>query len=102
MSDLLGEAVKDRPLNEILGNCLDRLLELSWLALLPKAGIFLVERNAAGVDYLSLVAERNLGEPITTLCSQVAFGHCLCGRAALFQKTVHANCVDHRHETLFE
>jgi PAS domain S-box-containing protein len=102
LNELLGAAVAPLPLDQILGNCLDILLRLSWLSLLPKAGIFLTETSADGRPELKLVAERNLGEPIRTLCAKVAFGHCLCGRAAHSRVSVHASCLDERHETLFD
>ncbi|MBT5188152.1 MAG: response regulator [Kordiimonadaceae bacterium] len=102
LSALLEEAIQPLPLDEVLGNCLDILLTLSWLSLLPKAGIFLTRQNPFGEEELELVAERNLGEPIKTLCSKVAFGHCLCGRAAMSKKSVHASCVDERHDITFD
>ena len=101
LNELLGAAVAPLPLDQVLGNCLDILLRLSWLSLLPKAGVFLAEPDETGRPELRLVAERNLGEPIKTLCAKVAFGHCLCGRAALTMSSVHASCVDERHETTF-
>lgn len=102
LNELLIEAVRPLPLHEVLGNCLDTLLRLSWLSLLPKAGIMLAEKDANGADVLRLVAERNLGEPILELCNQVSFGHCLCGRAALSKSSIHAECVDARHENTFD
>jgi diguanylate cyclase (GGDEF)-like protein/PAS domain S-box-containing protein len=96
---LLHLVLQDEPLETILEKSLDQLLSISWLALLPKMGIFLVDEAGAS---LKLVAERNLGPQITSLCAQVKFGHCLCGRAALQARTQHANCVDERHETRFD
>lgn len=102
MYDLLGEAVKPLPLPVVLGNCLDVLLKLSWLSLLPKGGIFITEKDKSGGRVLRLIAERNIGSKIKALCDTVPFGHCLCGRAAATRCSIHAKCIDHRHETRFE
>lgn len=77
------------------------MLVVSWLSLLPKAGVFLVARDPAGEEYLQLAAARNLG-PIATLCAKVRFGQCLCGRAATTRQPVHAACIDERHEQRFD
>lgn len=89
-------------LENMLEQCLDLLLSLSWLSLLPKGGIFLVSADKSTKPILNLVVEKNLGKQISTLCAQVAFGHCLCGRAALTKKPIHTSCVDERHETRFD
>ncbi|PCI39180.1 MAG: hypothetical protein COB46_09545 [Rhodospirillaceae bacterium] len=99
LNKVLHEAVRPLSLDEILGNCLDILLSLSWLSVLPKAGILISNQNQ---DELELVAERNLGDQITTLCAKVAFGYCLCGRAAATKQTQWASCIDERHEVMFE
>jgi diguanylate cyclase (GGDEF)-like protein/PAS domain S-box-containing protein len=96
---LLQVALEDAPLETTLNKCLDGLLSVSWLSILPKGGVLLKEPES---DVLKLVGNRNLGPQITKLCDKVAFGHCLCGRAAAQQATQHANCVDHRHETRFD
>ncbi|PHS78315.1 MAG: hypothetical protein COB59_07630 [Rhodospirillaceae bacterium] len=99
LNKILHEAVQPLALAMILGNCLDILLSLSWLSVLPKAGIFTSNQS---LDELELISERNLGEQITTLCAKVAFGYCLCGRAAATKQTQQASCIDERHEVMFE
>ncbi len=86
-------------LHDTLKQCLDVLLQTTWLSIEDKAGIFLVGDDQ---KTLELFVDRNLGNKITKLCSNVPFGHCLCGRAALLQATQHANCVDERHDIQFE
>lgn len=99
LNNLLHTALNRAPLIDVLLACLDILLSISWLSILPKGGIFLTE-SAARV--LKLVAQRNLSPELLTLCAQVPFGHCLCGRAASTRSLVHASCIDHRHENTFE
>ena len=91
LDKILEEVAKPLPLDIVLGNCLDILLKLEQLSLLPKAGIFLAESTKTGEQILRLVAERNLDQQIKTLCSKVEFGCCLCGRAAQSQKSIHAS-----------
>jgi len=87
------------PLKETLGKCLDVLLRTTWLRVQNKGGIFLVEGEQ---ETLKLVVEHNLGKKITSLCAEVKFGHCLCGRAAILKTIQHADCVDDRHDIKFE
>lgn len=101
LSELLRIAALPIPLDDLLGQSLDALLGLSWLSLLPKAGVFLVARDGKGEDYLQLAAGRNLG-PISELCAKVRFGQCLCGLTAASRQPTHAAHVDERHETWFE
>lgn len=101
LSELLRIATLPIPLEDLVSRSLDALLELSWLSLLPKAGVFLVARDAKGDNCLQLTAERNLG-PISEVCAQVRFGQCLCGMAAASRQLVHSAHVDERHETSFD
>ncbi len=72
--------------------------DVPWLGLLPKAGIFLT-RQKEDREVLELAAHKNMDGPLLHLCKGIAFGQCLCGRAAVTQKIQHAKCVDERHET---
>lgn len=80
-------------LSERLECCLDRLLSISWLTLLPKGGVFVMEATG-----LRLAANRNFSPEIRASCARVALGHCLCGRAAATATTLYAECVDQRHD----
>jgi PAS domain S-box-containing protein len=79
-----------------LERCLDKLMAISWLALLPKGGVFI---RAADADELRLVAARGLDAQIRQSCARVALGQCLCGRAAASGELLFASHVDERHET---
>ncbi len=89
------------PTEEMLAQCLDALLSLSWLTLLPKAGIFLVSSDQTGEALLRLVVSRNLGDAVEQGCAQVRMGHCLCGQVAQSGQVIHAHHIDERHEQLF-
>jgi diguanylate cyclase (GGDEF)-like protein/PAS domain S-box-containing protein len=98
LREILEIGIGDGELKERLGRCLDRLLGVSWLTLLPKGGIFDLPPDGQG---LRLVAERNLPDELLTRCARVQLGVCLCGRAAQAGATQFAHCVDHRHDIDF-
>lgn len=99
--ELFGIVSGHQPLEQMLASCLDRLLSLSWLSLVPKAGIFLATKDMDGNPVLQLVAERNLGEDVRHCCATVRFGQCLCGHVARTGQAIHAACMDARHEITF-
>jgi diguanylate cyclase (GGDEF)-like protein len=99
LNSLLRTVVQRKSLPEILVECLDILLSVSWLSILPKGGVFLVEEEP---DTLTLVAERDLSPELLALCARVPFGRCLCGKAAATRRLIHTRCVDERHEIRFE
>ncbi len=73
------------------------VLEIPWLALEKKGCIFLVKEHR---KTLEMAVYHNLGKPLLTMCANVAFGRCLCGRAAQSQRLVFKDCVDADHENL--
>jgi len=93
LNQLLQISLTNKPLNRQLEDALEAILAAPWLAVEPEGGIFLVEDGA-----LRLTAQRNLPNPLHSICAKVAFGQCLCGRAASQQQVIHAAHVDHRHE----
>jgi PAS domain S-box-containing protein len=99
LNSLLSLSLEEQTMEEMLERALDIILTIPWLPTLPKGGIFLVE-NQPGV--LVLKTQRNLGAPLLAMCAQVPFGRCLCGRAAAEGCIQFADCVDERHENLYE
>lgn len=102
LSQLFRIAAESGPMEQMLRRCLDAIFSLSWLALMPKGGIFLTDYDNSGKRILRLSVEHNLGERINSLCAQVPFGHCLCGRAALEQRPLYADCIDNRHDIRYD
>ena len=102
LAKLLRLSLVDFPMREYLQASLRTLLDnVPWLALLPKGGIFLTTRQGQG-DSLELIAQHQFSPQLLTLCAQVPFGHCLCGRAAQDKATQFAHCIDHRHDISFD
>lgn len=102
LNDLFQIAAMPIALEEMLGNSLDILLSLSWLSVLPKAGIFLMSEDEGDAALLNLVASRHLDDEVVRLCAQVVSGQCLCGRVAVSKQPLHVSCLDERHEIRFE
>jgi diguanylate cyclase (GGDEF)-like protein len=44
-----------------------------------------------------MIAHHNLGQSLLTMCKQVPFGSCLCGKAAIDQTLIFRNCIDKDH-----
>lgn len=85
------------PLGEKLKQGMEYLFEVPWLKVANKGGVFLVKENV-----LELEVSVKMGPKIETMCAKVEAGVCLCGRAFEQRETIHASCVDERHENRFE
>ena len=111
---MLDIVVKGGALKSALTSVLEILLDVSWLALLPKGGIFLMEKpekDSAGQEknkgdktdggVLRLVVAHNIEPEILRSCDRVSLGYCHCGRAAATGQVQYAACVDDRHEHVY-
>ena len=99
LNALLRSALQRKSLREVLLDCLDILLSITWLSIQPKAGVLLVQEEER---VLNLVVERNLSPELLDLCARVPFGRCLCGKAAATERLVRASCLDSRHEIRYD
>ncbi len=95
LNAILRISLENIPLKEQFERVLDIILELSWLPLEPKGGIFQVYK---GDDALTMIAQRGLAPLLLSSCVRVPFGYCLCGRAAASREIQYASCLDHRHD----
>lgn len=99
INSLLRIGLADKPLEELLDSMLEEILSSFWMSLSQKGGIFLVnEQN----NMLVLKANKNLAPSLQKLCSQIAFGQCMCGRAAQSKQIQFSDCVDERHEIHYD
>ncbi len=97
LNNILYASVQPKVLDTILKEVLLLVLEIPWLALEKKGCIFLVKEHQ---KTLEMTVHHNLGRPLLNMCANVAFGRCLCGRAAQTQQMVFKDCVDADHENL--
>ena len=95
---MLEVVLKGGPMETTLDYCLQQVLSVSWLSILPKGGIFLMEDN---LQTLRLIVSRDLSEEIMSSCARVSIGTCHCGRAAATRQMQFSQCVDERHEISF-
>ncbi|MCD6295891.1 MAG: GAF domain-containing protein, partial [Deltaproteobacteria bacterium] len=85
-------------LDELLNRAIGFILT-SIFVVESKGAIFLVED---GPGVLVLRAQKGGPESLKKACARVPFGKCICGRAALHQKIEFVDCIEDRHETLYE
>lgn len=97
ITEILKVSLEPIDLRDKLCRILDLVLTAPGLELQGKGAIFLSTNSGM----LELWAQKNLCEPLLEKCANIAFGYCLCGRAAESREIVHAQCVDHRHEVRF-
>lgn len=95
LNEVLRISLQPGSLTEQLDAILRLILSIEWLTLEKKGGFFLKLPNR---DTLKLVSHQNLDHDLLKMCDRVAFGHCLCGRAALDRKLLFKPCLDHDHE----
>jgi PAS domain S-box-containing protein len=99
LNKILSISVENISLEESLNRILITVISLSVLSLENKGAVLLTEE---GQNILMLKTSHNLSNEIQTMCAQVPFGHCLCGRAATTRQIQFADCVDERHENSYE
>jgi len=88
------------PIDEYMQLSLEEILSVSWIKVEDKGGIFLT-REQGDSKILQLVTSKRMPDELLTLCNNVDFGTCLCGRAAESMQVQFADCVDERHETRY-
>lgn len=99
INSLLRQSMDDKSLDHLLKRALDLILSIPWLAFENQGSIFLVEDDTGD---LAMRAQRGLPEQIRQFCARLPLGKCLCGQTAVTQKIQFANCIDDRHEILYD
>ena len=89
-------------MQEFLKQALDMILgSLPWLGINPHGGIFLTDRQGQA-ETLKLITTDRLAPELQTLCAQVPFGKCMCGRAAAEREVQFSDCTDDLHDIRYE
>ena len=97
VSGILKVSLKPISLEEKLTLILDLVLSVQGFSIENKGAIFLSNKSGN----LVLSAQKGLDDQLLEHCAKVAFGHCLCGRAAQSGEMVFASHLDERHEIHF-
>ena len=95
ISDILLLSLEDLPLGDLLSQVLERVFAVPWLALQAKGAIFVLGEQA---DTLVMAASKGMTEEQQEICRHIAFGYCLCGRAARSSVAVFAAHVGPDHD----
>ena len=96
---ILALSLKPISLDEKLEEVLDILFAIPWFKLERQGSIFLTE---PGEQSLRLATRRHLAPVLQDKCAHVAFGHCLCGRAAAEGDTVFESHLNGRHHIRYD
>ncbi|MGF1659721.1 MAG: PAS domain S-box protein [Rubrimonas sp.] len=93
-------ALQPTGVDVFLRDALDLLIETTpWLKAEDRGAVFVAEQGAeSAAPALRLAASRNLPAEIEGMCAHVAFGDCLCGRAAQSQASFHDGSASSRHD----
>lgn len=85
---LLRISFQDSSLETQLAEALEIIVQVPWLPLSAKGGIFLVD--TARPDTLVLRVQKNMAAPLLKQCATIDSGECLCGLAARDRKFIFA------------
>ena len=96
LNTMLRESLENMPLELILQKAVNVLTAIPWFPIEVVGGILIVEDKP---DVLVMKAGSNMDK---TLCSEVPFGKCLCGQAALTQEIQFSNHLAEHHEKCCE
>ena len=95
LNKILNISVEDIPLEKSLQKILEAITSLHFFSVEKKGVIFLADEKQT---QLILKAYHNLETELQSICLQVPFGQCLCGRAAETRLTQFADCINENHE----
>lgn len=98
LNQLVVLSLGDAPLDDTLAQALDIILASQWLGEQPVGAIFVTDPDG---ETLRLACQRRLDRPLVALCDRVAFGRCICGRAASTRTLQQAACLVDAHENGF-
>ncbi|MDD5746692.1 MAG: ATP-binding protein [Candidatus Omnitrophica bacterium] len=99
ISALLKLSLEGLSLDQILDRSLDIILNISWFDFEKKAAIFKVGDEP---NVLVMSAQRGLSSANRDSCRSIAFGQCLCGKAAQSKESEFSLDVDVRHTIKYE
>lgn len=94
LNQLLQLSLQDLPLDSLLQQCLQSILQIPWLVLQNKGCIYLQDKD--GLSY-RMAAQCNLPDNILEQCSTITPGNCACGKAIKENSivTVHDEDLEH-------
>jgi signal transduction histidine kinase len=94
LNEMLEISLEPLPLELQFEKILDLILATPHLALETRGTLYVAGDDK---DVLVLKAARGFEESSSSLCREIPFGDCLCGRAASCAEIIHADQLDDRH-----
>ena len=98
-NSLLRLSVENLKLDEMLGRCLELIVNVPFFDFQEKGAIFLV---GEGSNVLKLKVSRNFPESSIKACEAVPFGKCICGRAASSGTPIYSDHLSGDHDIRLE
>ena len=98
ISHILSIALQPISFRQQLEEIIEVIVSISWLGAVKKGAIFVANDRRE----LILAVHHDISPALEIKCGTVAFGQCLCGRAALRKEILFKSCVDEEHEIAFE
>jgi PAS domain S-box-containing protein len=95
LTSILQVSIDQISLAEKMERALDFIFEVPWIKVESKGCIFLVEDDQ---ETLVMAANRGISPEILSTCGKVAFGKCLCGKAASTRKMIFSGGGHEDHE----
>ncbi len=99
INSLLNLSLDYQPLEDVLQSALELILSIKWLSFEARGCVFLVE---PGGNILVMKSQKGLNRELLSMCSNVEFGRCICGQAAKTGTVMFTDCIDERHEIIYE
>lgn len=95
LNEILRLSTGGTTLDEYLNQVLNLMLSAPFLRVQQKGCIYLTDKIK---DVLILKSHYNLPAILQSMCAQVPFGHCICGRAASTRTVQFSDGLDERHD----
>lgn len=91
--DILKISFENEDLKSFLDQTIKKIIEIPWLSFESKGG-FMINYDGE----LRLISHYNVSDSLVKMCSKVAYGQCLCGKAAESREIIFKSHVDNDHE----
>ena len=95
LNTVLQISIEPLTIAEKLARTLDVMFQVPWIQTVSKGCIFLVGEIA---ETLVMEVHRGLSQERLAACGRIAFGECLCGKAASTRKMIFSAAGDDRHD----
>ena len=99
LNKILKVSLSNLSIKDSLDAILEIIISSDFINLQHQGGIFLTD---ASKQSLNLISHANFASELITQCNKVAFGRCLCGKAAQSGSVIFVDCVNELHENTYD